>query len=127
MQANRGADTSPEMLLRRGLHALGFRYSLSSRLPGRPDIVFPSRGVALFVDGCFWHRCPEHFVMPATNRSKWLEKLEKIVPRDRRVDQELGALGWTVVRVWEHEIRRTLDETLKRVCSLLRSKEASIE
>ena len=103
------------------MHALGFRYSLRSKLPGRPDIVFPARGVAMFVDGCFWHRCPEHFVRPATNRAKWTEKLEANVRRDKRVNQELEATGWRVIRVWEHEIRSDLPGTLQRLSTLLRA------
>src|SRR5688572_15868355 len=86
MQANRGADTGPEVTLRKALHALGFRYMLRSKLPGRPDLVFPARRTALFVDGCFWHGCPEHGVLPESNRQVWQAKLAANVERDRRVD-----------------------------------------
>lgn len=120
MQANRGADTGPEMALRRALHAMGFRYTLRSKLPGRPDLVFPARRTVLFVDGCFWHGCPEHGVLPQNNRQLWQTKLAANVERDRRVDRQLKQLGWRVVRVWEHDIRRQLPKTASRVGKMLR-------
>jgi len=97
-------DSKPEMQLRRALHALGLRYRLHRKdLPGKPDIVFPSARVAVFVDGCFWHRCPEHYVAPKNNAEFWEQKIQKNVDRDRRQDAELAELGWDSVRVWEHE------------------------
>jgi DNA mismatch endonuclease, patch repair protein len=124
MQANRGTGTSPELRLRKALHALGFRYVLNSKLPGRPDLVFPSRRVALFVDGCFWHQCPEHAVLPATRREWWKQKLDANVRRDRAADAALVDAGWKVVRVWEHEIGRGLPETVGRITKILRRRGA---
>ena len=72
-------------------------------LPGKPDFAFPKAKLAVFVDGCFWHRCPEHGVLPKANRDWWREKLDRNVSRDRLKDEELVALGWSVVHVWEHE------------------------
>jgi DNA mismatch endonuclease (patch repair protein) len=69
----------------------------------RPDIVFTRRRVAVFVDGCFWHGCPEHGELPVANRAFWRGKLERNALRDKRVDAALSAAGWRVVRVWEHE------------------------
>jgi DNA mismatch endonuclease (patch repair protein) len=108
MQANRSADTLPELRLRRALHArsLRFRKGLRLVLPEaslRPDIVFTRARVAVFVDGCFWHRCPEHGEEPKANREFWAAKFERNVQRDRRTDAALLAAGWVVVRVWEHE------------------------
>ena len=96
-------DTRPELLLRREMHARGIRYRLHAKLPGRPDIVLTRAKLAVFVDGCFWHRCPEHGSLPKNNREWWLEKLEENVARDRLKDGALDALGWHVVHVWEHE------------------------
>lgn len=79
------------------------RYRLHAKLPGRPDLVFTRAKLAVFVDGCFWHRCPEHGIMPKNNREWWLEKLEANVVRDRLKDDALDALGWRVVHIWEHE------------------------
>ena len=74
-------------------------------LPGRPDFVFRRSRLALFIDGCFWHGCPEHCVIPATNRAFWSEKLARNTARDLSVCEKLTAAGWKVLRVWEHELR----------------------
>jgi DNA mismatch endonuclease, patch repair protein len=104
MQKMRRSSTRPETLIRRELHRRGLRFRVNYRsLPGRPDVVFTSARIAIFVDGCFWHACPEHFVMPKNNREWWREKLEQNVARDRRKDQQLDELGWTVIHAWEHE------------------------
>ena len=107
MQANRSRDTGPEMALRRRLHALGFRYRVAAR-PLKPvrrtaDLVFRSAKVAVFVDGCFWHHCPEHGTSPRANSDYWGPKLEGNVERDRQTDALLTDAGWLSVRVWEHE------------------------
>lgn len=108
MQANTGA-TRPEQGVRSALHFRGlrFRKSLTIRLGGRrwtrPDAVFTRERVALYVDGCFWHRCPEHGTRPDSNSNYWGPKLDRNVSRDRDTDQRLADLGWLVVRAWEHE------------------------
>lgn len=100
-------DTAPEVALRRALHALGLRYRVDMRalpdLRRRPDVVFTARRVAVFVDGCFWHRCPVHAIPPKNNATWWAEKLQRTVDRDRDTNKRLDAAGWAVVRVWEHE------------------------
>ena len=100
-------DTMPELALRRELHRRGLRYRVDAAVPGlrrrKVDIVFPRIRVAVFVDGCFWHGCPEHRTMPKANEAWWRSKLERNILRDRETDQALSELGWTVVRVWEHE------------------------
>ncbi|WP_192759592.1 very short patch repair endonuclease [Actinomadura algeriensis] len=109
MKANRRSDTKPEIALRRALHARGYRYRKDFRLdlPGgvrvRPDIVFTARRVAIFVDGCFWHVCPEHGREPTSNEWYWTPKLRRNVERDQAADAALQAAGWRVVRLWEHE------------------------
>lgn len=107
MQANRGRDTGPELALRRLLHAQGFRYRVSARplrsVRRTADLVFRSARVAVFVDGCFWHRCPAHATDPKTNSDYWKPKLERNVERDRETDLLLKEAGWLSVRVWEHE------------------------
>jgi DNA mismatch endonuclease (patch repair protein) len=79
------------------------RFRVNARLPGRPDIVLTRARVAVFVDGCFWHACPSHGVVPKNNRAWWAAKLARNVERDREKDDALRALGWVVVHVWEHE------------------------
>jgi len=92
------------MLIRRELHRRGLRYRVNDRnLPGRPDIAFTSARVAVFIDGCFWHSCPDHGVLPRNNREWWRAKLTRNVARDREKDAELDTMGWVVVHVWEHE------------------------
>jgi DNA mismatch endonuclease, patch repair protein len=109
MRANRRTDTKPEVALRRALHAQGYRFRKDYRLDladgkrVRPDIAFTARRVAVFVDGCFWHACPDHGSKPANNVWYWEPKLRRNVERDRAADAALAAAGWDVVRVWEHE------------------------
>ncbi len=97
-------DSVPEVRLRRELHSRGLRFRVNLRgLPGTPDIAFTRAKIAVFVDGCFWHRCPEHGVLPKANRDWWREKLDRNVERDRRKDGELEELGWLSIHVWEHD------------------------
>lgn len=108
MRAIKRTGTKPEIALRAALHAMGLRFRKDLRLDlpdrrVRPDIVFTRRRVAVFVDGCFWHACPEHGRPPTSNDWYWTPKLQRNVERDREADQALAAAGWTVVRCWEHE------------------------
>ena len=98
-------DTAAEMKLRKVLFGRGLRYRVDFGVVGRRrvDIAFTGRKIAVFVDGCFWHRCPQHGTVPKANRDWWLAKLEANERRDRASDLQLAALGWTVIRVWEHE------------------------
>jgi DNA mismatch endonuclease (patch repair protein) len=107
MKSNRRRDTSPEKKLRSALHAAGwrFRVDLAIAVAGgrvRPDLAFTRRRVAVFVDGCFWHCCPEHGKPPLSHTSYWGPKLARNVERDRADTQRLCAAGWRVVRLWEH-------------------------
>jgi DNA mismatch endonuclease, patch repair protein len=115
MSRIRSANTTPELRLRRALWAAGLRYRIRSDLPGKPDLVFPGARIALFVDGCFWHRCPVHSADPKTNAEFWRRKLESNVARDRKVDQVLADMGWRVLRFWEHEVRGELDRVVAAV------------
>ena len=107
------------MLHRRGLR---FRKDYSIRLPnGRtvhPDIAFTKKKVAAFVDGCFWHSCPEHGTTPKTNQDYWIPKLRQNVERDRNTDEGLQANGWKVIRIWEHV---SLEEAERLVLNALES------
>lgn len=123
MQAIRRTDTKPERELRSALHRLGFRFRKDVRVDlqtarVRPDILFPRRRLAVFVDGCFWHSCPVHGRQPGTNSAYWNPKLARTVERDREADAALHEAGWEVVRVWEHEqaaeaVRRVTDALAK--------------
>jgi DNA mismatch endonuclease (patch repair protein) len=107
MRANRSRDTGPELRLRRALHAAGHRFRVNIVLdaPGRrvrPDLVFTRQRLAIFVDGCYWHRCPEHGRMPTDPSGYWSSKFQRNVDRDRAVGEALRADGWRVLRIWEH-------------------------
>lgn len=115
MSRIRGSDTQPEMLVRRLLWGCGLRYRTKTRLPGRPDIVFPTEHVAVFIDGCFWHCCPEHGAKPSTNAAFWRKKLSGNVERDRRTQRLLSADGWVVLRFWEHDVDRRLKSVVERI------------
>jgi DNA mismatch endonuclease (patch repair protein) len=107
MRAVKGANTGPEMEIRRLVHRMGYRYGLHCKdLPGRPDLVFRRLRKVVFVHGCFWHkhRCPAGRV-PATRRQYWAEKLDSNIRRDRRNCAELRKAGWDVLTVWECELR----------------------
>jgi DNA mismatch endonuclease (patch repair protein) len=98
------ASTGPEVLIRQELHRRGLRFRVNHpRLPGRPDVAFTRVRLAVFVDGCFWHMCPEHATIPKNNRDWWLAKLQRNVERDREKDARLAEAGWEVMHVWEHE------------------------
>jgi len=116
--ANRGRDTRPELAVRALVHARGLRYFVNRRpLPGlrrTGDLVFPRRRVVVFVDGCFWHRCPEHFRMPAANPDYWEPKIARNVARDRETDRRLAEAGWRVLRFWEHEKAEDVAELIDR-------------
>jgi DNA mismatch endonuclease (patch repair protein) len=119
MQANRRRDTIPEVELRSQLHKRGrrfrkdFRVALGSRSV-RVDIAFPRQRIAVFVDGCFWHQCPEHGQQPRRNAQYWGPKLIRNVERDLVVNDGLKRLGWRVLRVWEHMALEEAVETVER-------------
>jgi DNA mismatch endonuclease (patch repair protein) len=116
----RGSNTSPEIRLRHALWARGLRYRLHAPTPaGRPDVVFPEKRVAVFVDGCQWHGCPDHYVFPRTRREFWGEKLLTNFRRDRRQTLELEQLGWRVVRPWEHTVFIDLDGVCRVVETII--------
>lgn len=109
MKANRRSGTKPEVALRSALHRRGMRYRkdhllrFDEGIKVRPDIVFTARKIAVFVDGCFWHGCPQHRTHPRTNATYWAEKIEGNIARDVETTARLEAAGWTVLRYWQHE------------------------
>jgi DNA mismatch endonuclease (patch repair protein) len=120
MSKQKRRDTEPELQLRRALHAQGLRFRVCQKVPGYPrrtiDIAFTRRRVAVFVDGCFWHACPEHATWPIASQDWWARKLRANVERDRETDAALEAQGWLVVRVWEHE---ALGSVVQRITAAL--------
>lgn len=110
MRANRSRDTGPEIALRAALHRRGLRYRVHYPivLPDgrrvRPDIVFSKARLAVFIDGCYWHGCPQHGSVPVRNRQFWAEKLRRNRARDAQQMAGLAATGWSGMRIWEHEL-----------------------
>lgn len=122
MRRNPRRDTKPELELRSELHRRGlrFRKDLPVRVPGRvvrPDVVFTRARLAVFLDGCFWHCCPQHGNVPKANGAYWQPKLERNVARDRAVDAALTDACWQVLRAWEHE---QPSEVADRILAVLR-------
>lgn len=125
MAAVRAKDTSPEVALRRALHAAGVRgwRCHYRRAPGTPDLAWPALRVAVFVDGAFWHGHPSRH-KPGRSGAYWDEKIARNVQRDREADTALQAAGWTVVRAWDFEVRRDLPAVIDRVIDALRERAA---
>lgn len=123
----RQKGTSAELSLRRALHAKGLRYRLNVPLLSKPrrvpDIVFLRPRVAVFVDGCFWHGCPHHASWPKTNEVFWREKIEANRARDADTNRRLEALGWKIVRVWEHE---SPNQAAERIACIVRQRTRSL-
>jgi DNA mismatch endonuclease (patch repair protein) len=132
MMSNRRVDTKPEVAFRSALHRAGLRfrkdrYIKLERRGVSVDVVFPSPRVALFIDGCFWHRCPEHATMPKRNSEYWLTKFRRNVERDAEHNETLQELGWRVVRIWEHEVRHPelIRHAVERVSKIVRARKSS--
>lgn len=123
MRNIRGKDTKPELLLRRALHARGFRYRLHYKgLPGRPDLLFPKYRAAIFVHGCFWHRHPgcSKATTPATRADFWQNKFAENTARDQRNIEQLRSASWRVLVVWECELaKNALAPTVQSVTDWL--------
>ena len=119
MSSVRGINTKPELLLRKALWRKGLRYRLKSDLPGKPDIVLTRYKIAIFVDGCFWHNCPAHGSLPETNKLFWENKIARNIERDNKVNVLLEKNGWLVIRIWEHEIKQSLEKVIERILLLI--------
>src|SRR4051794_9433379 len=123
MSGQRSADTTPELAVRRALHAVGLRYFVHRRpepdLRRTADIVFPRAMVAVFVDGCFWHGCPDHGNTPRANTWYWPTKIARNIERDKETTACLQAKGWLTIRVWEHEQPY---EAAQRIASAVRAR-----
>lgn len=120
MQGNRSRDTSPELSVRRLIHGAGYRYRIHAyperSIRRRADLVFSRRRLAVFIDGCFWHSCPDHFVAPKSHVEYWSVKIERNRQRDLDTTAKLGTAGWKVLRFWEHEEpRRIVSSIIKEI------------
>ena len=130
MQANTQVETAPEKAIRSCLHRAGLRFRKDCRpekdLRCKADVVFPRLKTCVFVDGCFWHGCPLHFKCPQKNSSWWREKINDNVARDRRQTEALSALGWKVVRIWEHDVMKYLSACVNQIVVVVRDRQREI-
>jgi DNA mismatch endonuclease, patch repair protein len=128
MQANRGRDTGPERAVRSVLHGRGLRFRVCAPLPfdrrRRADITFTRVGLFVFIDGCYWHGCPEHFVMPKTNSQFWRDKIERNRHRDEDTSRRLVSMGFTVLRFWEHKAPKEIAEQVFQTYQTLRESQS---
>jgi DNA mismatch endonuclease (patch repair protein) len=116
MSKIRGKNTAPEIKLRKLLWSEGIRgYRIHFKLPGKPDIVFSKKRVAIFIDGCFWHKCPVCFQEPETRKEFWMKKILSNIDRDVKVNIQLKEKGWTVIRIWEHEIKKNPSSVIETI------------
>lgn len=108
-------DTKIEVVFRKAIWNRGVRgYRIDVNLPGKPDIFFPKYKIAVFIDGCFWHKCPLCYSEPKSNKEYWIPKIDKNVERDRRNEKELKDMGIQVFRFWEHDISKNLEGTIEK-------------
>jgi DNA mismatch endonuclease (patch repair protein) len=129
MKSQRQRDTAAETALRSLLHRRGLRFRVHYTLPNlrrRADVAFPRLCIAVFVDGCFWHGCPEHGTWPKQNADWWREKIETNRRRDADTDKKLEDQGWSVIRVWEHEATETAAHTIEDAVARAESHRAGI-
>ena len=123
MSKIKGKDTLPEIKIRKLLFSNGIRgYRINYNLPGKPDITFPRKRVAVFIDGCFWHKCPLHFQEPDTRKEFWIKKIDRNVERDKEINRKLEETGWEVIRIWEHQVRENPDLVVVEIINRLNSK-----
>ena len=121
MSRIKGRDTKPELVLRAALEAAGLSFAEGLRTPvGKPDLILATPPTAIFVNGCFWHGCPDHYSRPGTREEFWSAKLRENVERDRRQTLALAAAGWGVLHLWEHEVYADLDVVVLRVLQAAR-------
>lgn len=104
MSRIKSKQTKPEKTLKKILEKIGFEYQ--PKIKGRPDFADRKKRIAIFIDGCFWHKCPKHYKEPKSNKKYWLPKIAKNVERDKKINKEYKKKGWKVVRIWEHEFKK---------------------
>ena len=119
MSQVKSGNTKPEMAVRKLIWSKGYRYRIGHGLFGKPDMVFPSYKIAVFIDGCFWHACPKHCRMPSSNTHYWERKILGNQKRDKKINQQLKKEGWQVIRIWEHDIKKNLKKSANKIITKL--------
>lgn len=120
MQSIRSKDTLPERIVARELKKRRIYFSQhAEKIKGKPDIVFRRKKVVVFIDSDFWHGHPKRFIQPQTNKAYWKKKIENNRLRDKRITRELKDDGWTVIRIWEFDIKKNLERSVKKILSAI--------
>jgi DNA mismatch endonuclease (patch repair protein) len=115
-----GRNTGLEKVFKKHLRLNSLKgFRIGYTLEGKPDFVLPSKKIAIFLDGCFWHKCPKCFSLPSSNRSFWKNKIDSNALRDSRVNKELRNKGYSVIRFWQHQIDKDIDVCIKRIKSVI--------
>jgi len=118
MRAVKAQDSKIEVLIRKKLFSLGYRFRKNDKkLFGKPDISMKRRKTVIFIDSCFWHGCKDHLRMPKSNKNYWVHKIKRNVLRDKEVTKFYRKIGWQIIRVWEHDLIK-IDKVLKRIDKL---------
>lgn len=121
MQKIRSSNTKMELKMRSLLHKRGKRFNINTDLIGKPDIVFPSKKIVIFLDSCFFHKCPYHYIQPKSNIEYWIPKIERNVNRAKEVNKTLRKQGWKVLRFWEHQVNKNLNKCINKIEQTLNS------
>lgn len=109
------SNTKPEITFRKYVWSKGVRcYRVKNKIPGKPDLYFPSKKIAVFIDGCFWHKCPKCFIKPKSNNKYWDKKIERNTQRDKEIKRLLQNQNIHVIRIWEHQVNDELEKTFKK-------------
>ncbi|HRE11475.1 MAG TPA: very short patch repair endonuclease [Ignavibacteria bacterium] len=119
MQNIRSKNTKMELKVRSLLHKKGLRFRIHTQLTGKPDIVFSSKKVVIFLDSCFFHKCPYHYVQPKSNLKYWKPKIERNTIRAKEVNKTLRKQGWKVIRFWEHQVKKDETKVVEKIISFV--------
>lgn len=120
MSRIKSKHTKIEQVLQKALRKVRFKFLLHQPITGKPDVVFLRHRLAVFVDGCFWHKCPTHYVKPVTRKDFWEAKISGNVKRDLLVNQKLKESGWSVLRFWEHDVEKNPEQVARRINKFLK-------
>ncbi|MDE0518092.1 MAG: very short patch repair endonuclease [Bdellovibrionales bacterium] len=119
MSQIKSKNTKPEIAIRKLIWKKGYRYRIGHGLMGKPDMVFPFYGIAVFIDGCFWHGCSKNCRMPSSNVRYWKQKISGNKKRDKRINRQLKKEGWKVIRIWEHDIKKNPKKMATKILNSL--------
>lgn len=115
MSRIRGKNTTIELIFRKTVWGLGYRnYRIKNNIKGKPDLYFPKLKIAIFIDGCFWHKCPKCYKEPKSNKKYWINKIENNSARDKETTKQLQKTGIKVLRIWEHDIKNNPKKVYKK-------------